>query len=397
MIRVSGVAAAALLVAACGRTPSPDIFLTSPPAPPAVEVRGLPAGDLRALARSRITNAQWQAILRVEVERAAGIPVAGSYQAQRGAIRFTPMYGFDAGRTYIVTFDPSRIPNARRARWRASTVQRTFTIDQAALTRTTYVSQVSPSGEVLPENMLRFYIEFSEPMGRGSALDHIRLIEQGGPEVMAPFLPVEAEFWNPERTRFTLFFDPGRVKLGIKPNRDLGRALVSGRRYELVIDDGWLDARGQRLKSGYSRVFRAGPARDEALDVAKWKVEVPATSATRDPLTVTFPWGLDAGLLRRAITVVRSGRGGRGSGTRAGGSGVENRGSGIEVQGDVRLELGETRWVFNPRNPWVVGNYSLVVLTLLEDPAGNRIGRAFEVMKPVTESRESLTIPFAIR
>ena len=109
MIRVSGVAAAAVLVAACGRTPSPDIFLTSPPAPPAVEVRGLPAGDLRALARSRITNAQWQAILRVEVERAAGIPVAGSYQAQRGAIRFTPMYGFDAGRTYIVTFDPSRI------------------------------------------------------------------------------------------------------------------------------------------------------------------------------------------------------------------------------------------------------------------------------------------------
>ena len=379
-MRHFAAAAAAILVAACGRAPSPDIALTGPPAPVSVEVRGLPARDLRALNRTRLSNAQWQNILRVEVEGSQGVAVAGSYQAQRGALRFTPMYGFDAGRRYVVTFDPGRIPGAnKRDPWRKSSVQRTLTIDAAAVPRTTYVRQVYPSGDQVPENTLRFYIEFSAPMGRGGALEHIRLIEEGGQEVVTPFLPVEAEFWNADRTRFTLFFDPGRVKRGIKPNRDLGRALVAGKRYELVISETWADGRGQPLKSGYRRAFRAGPPREEPLSPQEWNIKAPG-AGTRDPLVMTFPWPVDAGLLQRAISVRRA-----------------VAGSSIELVGDVQIELTEIRWSFVQRRPWDAGNYSVVVQPILEDPAGNRIGRAFEVMNGAAEKTEPIEMRFTVR
>ena len=68
--------------------------------------------------------------------------------------------------------------------------------------------------------------------------------------------------------------------------------------------------------------------------------------------------------------------------------------------GAVSTEADETRWVFTPEAPWQRGPHQLRVLTLLEDPSGNQVGRAFE-MKPGTaaDSRpepEMVAIPFAV-
>ncbi|CAN5658445.1 hypothetical protein BH18ACI5_BH18ACI5_16100 [soil metagenome] len=125
-----------------------------------------------------------------------------------------------------------------------------------------------------------------------------------GTEIIAPFLPVEAELWTADRTRFTLLFDPGRVKRGIKPTLDMGRALVEGRRYALVIDGEWLDAGGQPLQAGHRHEFRVEPAVEKALDLARWQIDTPAPG-TRNPLVVTFPWALDHALLQRAVGVRR--------------------------------------------------------------------------------------------
>ena len=371
------VAAAAIVAAACGRSPAPQIAFSAPPAPTSIEVRGLPARDLRVLGGRRLSNAQWQEILRVEVDRAGGVPVAGSYQAQRGAVRFTPMYGFDRGRAYHVTFDAKKIPGINnRDKWRQMPLRRTLTLDAAGRTSepSTIVRQIYPSGHVLPENMLRFYIEFSAPMGRGAALEHIRLMEVDGKQVVDPFLPVEAEFWNHERTRFTLFFDPGRVKRGIKPNRDLGRALVSGKRYVLLIRAAWLDGQARALKQEFQRLFTAGPAVERPLSPSHWKIDSPRVG-TMHPVVVTFPHALDHGLLQRALAV---------------------RLGSDEVRGDIAIEREETRWTFTPSRPWQAGDYTLQVFTFLEDPAGNRIGRAFEVMRAPQNERESIAIPFRI-
>jgi hypothetical protein len=52
---------------------------------------------------------------------------------------------------------------------------------------------------------------------------------------------------------------------------------------------------------------------------------------------------------------------------------------GQPVDGGIAVESGETRWTFRPTAPWRAGAYSLLALDILEDPAGNQIGRAFEV------------------
>lgn len=49
------------------------------------------------------------------------------------------------------------------------------------------------------------------------------------------------------------------------------------------------------------------------------------------------------------------------------------------VEGSIQVDRNETRWGFTPQQPWRAGDYSLSVDTTLEDLAGNRINRPFEV------------------
>jgi hypothetical protein len=67
------------------------------------------------------------------------------------------------------------------------------------------------------------------------------------------------------------------------------------------------------------------------------------------------------------------------------------------VAGEIAIDDGEKRWSFTPRDPWAVDNYTLIALTLLEDPSGNRLGRAFEAMQPVADQREAIEIPFTVK
>ena len=99
----------------------------------------------------------------------------------------------------------------------------------------TTVARVYPSGDTVPENLLRMYIEFSGPMGRPSGIPHMKLLGADGREIEGAFLPLDYEFWDPGHTRFTAFLDPGRVKSGILPNKQMGRALDTGRTVTLVI------------------------------------------------------------------------------------------------------------------------------------------------------------------
>jgi hypothetical protein len=369
------VAILLLSVSGCSRTPSPDIWFVGSSPPTAVEVRGVPSSDVAALADASLSVAEWRRILRVTVQ-GESIPMAGEYSAARGVIRFTPLYGFESWRPYRVTFDPAKVPGANPSEaWRTQVVSKVFTFSGSSKGQPTVVRQVYPSGAKLPENMLRFYIEFSAPMGRASALEHVRLIDENGMHVIDPFLPVEAEFWSPDRTRFTLMFDPGRVKHDIKPNRDLGRALVVGRRYALVVGARWFDGRGQPLASSHRHEFTVVPAIEKPLDEGAWTIDAPKPDSF-DSLVVTFPWPLDYALLQRALGVRRDG---------------------ADVPGDIRISDGETRWRFTPHQPWAPGDYTLIALTILEDPAGNRLGRTFEVMEPSDDDRDAIEMAFSVR
>jgi hypothetical protein len=356
-------AAALLLAAACDRpaaSSKPAIRLVEGAenhGPSYVEVTGLDAAARSAVGQLAAGSPDWVNVLAVRVVSddgtASATPIAGRYAVDGHSLRFTPLFPFDPGRQYEVQYYGAGHPADARPAVRAERVA----LPSPPPSEPTRVTQVFPSGDVVPENQLRMYIHFSAPMGRRGGVEHVRLLDKNGRDVVDPFLPLDAEFWNADRTRYTVFFDPGRQKRGILPNREMGPSLVEGREYTLVVDRTWIDGHGKPLAETFTRRFRVGPAAMRPLDYTGWRVTPPA-AGTRDALSVAFPESLDHGLLLRAVGVRRDGQ---------------------PVVGDVRVEAHETRWVLTPRDPWASGRYELIALSILEDLAGNRIGRAFEV------------------
>jgi hypothetical protein len=387
IFRWLAVAAAALLpLTACQYvedSPPPMVVLV--PTTPArgaahVHVAPIVPSVLRALERSAKTPNDWQRVLLVSVKPTGSAPpvaIAGKYAVaeREHAITFTPLFPFDPGREYLVSLDLSSVDASKLH----PATRTTVALPALPPAPPTFVTEVYPSGDVIPENQLRFYIHFSAPMGRGSGLAHVRLLDDRGAEVEDPFLPVDADLWNADRTRYTVFFDPGRQKRGILPNREMGRSLVAGRTYTLVVDRAWIDGRSQPLRETYKRRFRIAPADLAPVNYRRWKVTTPS-AGTRDALSVRFPEPLDHGLLLRAIGVRRDGQ---------------------PVAGDVRVDQHEAHWTLTPTTAWSAGRYELVALSFLEDLAGNRIGRAFEIISvkgPDAESDQKTTsIPFEIK
>ena len=360
-----------LAAAACGRTASgtPAISLAGDAG--FIQVTGLSSTTLDAL--EDLPPERWPAVLRVAVS-ADGPAMLGSYTVADGAARFTPAFAFDPGRQYHVRFDPAGVPGGSGAALVA-------TVGRPAehTTPSTVVARIYPSGDVVPENLLRMYVEFSGPMGRKSGIEYMKVLNASGEEIKGAILPLDYEFWSPDHTRFTVFFDPGRVKDGILPNREMGRPLSPGGAMTLVVSRDWADEHGLPLKEEFRRTFRVTGPDTKPLDTASWRI-APPSSGSRNGVVVTFPEPLDHGLLMRALGVTRGD---------------------APVEGEIAVDQGETRWTFTPREPWAAGQYQLLALDILEDLAGNQIGRAFEVDNFDTVDKspnpQTIRIPFTVR
>jgi hypothetical protein len=369
--------------AACGRSSgapaNPAIKLTTPQngGRAYVEVTGLPREALDAVRNAALTPDQWSALLRVAVtDDAPGM--LGAYSVADDALRFTPAYPLDPGRQYRVRFDPARLPGGGGSETPALVVA----VGQPAqhTVPSTMVARVYPTSDVVPENLLRMYIEFSGPMGRRSGIEYLKIVDDRGQEIPGAFLPLDYEFWSADHTRFTAFFDPGRVKGGILPNQQMGRALQAGRSVTLVVSREWHDQYGLPLKEDFRRVLRVSPAATKPLDPSSWRIQPPRAAGGRDPVLVSFPEPLDHSLMMRALGVIRDG---------------------ASVEGDIAVDQAETRWAFTPREPWRAGTYDLLALDILEDVAGNQIGRAFEVDNFDTVDKSPnprrIMIPFTVK
>jgi hypothetical protein len=74
--------------------------------------------------------------------------------------------------------------------------------------------------------------------------------------------------------------------------------------------------------------------------------------------------------------------------------------NGRYLPGDTAILNQETRWAFTPAQPWKVGGYQLVARRILEDLAGNGIGRVFEAgqlpQTAPTGGAESVKLSFLV-
>ena len=368
-MRFIGTAIALVAVAAC--TPRPESSGLAAPAiritedgggARVVDVVGLPAEDLTAIRDASPTSEEWNSMLRVTVESGTeDLPaVAGSYEVANGTLRFVPAFPLDPRVAHRVVFDPTRLPrrlgSAATEPWRSQPTELAIAATAHQAPPTTRVTQVFPN-DILLENQLRIYIHFSAPMGTQRTNDDVHLRNDEGDVVEDAFLPLDVGLWNAERTRYTLLFDPGRVKRGILPNREMGRPLESGRRYTLVVDRAWRDAQGQQLAETFQREFHVVPGVFEPIVPAEWHLEAPP-AGTREPLSVAFPRPLDHAIVKRALFVAEA--------------------DGHLLDGATAVNDASTQWTFVPRSGWNSGEYVLGTLAILEDPAGNRVGRAFD-------------------
>jgi hypothetical protein len=356
--------------------------------PARIELAGLSDDEVSALRSRGLDEAMWASLLRVSVadQTDANLPaVAGHYAITGGSVTFTPLYPFDPGRAYRVRVDPSKLLTAVASAKAVGPPRSTeiltsiVKLPAAATKPAADVAAIYPSVAVVPENLLRMYVEFSAPMGSRKAGEFVRLLDRtsGSDTVVEEaFLPVEADFWSPDHRRYTLFLDPGRVKRGILPNRERGRPLRAGHAYALAIAAEWPDENGQPLKAAFRHEFTAGPAIASGIDASAWRI-TPPTPGTRDRLVVEFDRALDHAVVARALGVERDG---------------------IAVDGAGSVEAGDTRWVFVPRAAWPPGVYRLTAQPFLEDPQGNQIDRAFEVVvdTPREPNPEPYRIPFVI-
>jgi hypothetical protein len=300
---------------------------------------------------------------------AVAINISGSTE-----LLFFPRFPFEPGLSYRAVLDSSAFPEASPLR-----LESKFAAPAAPVTQSPAVSAVYPTSDKLPENLLRFYLHFATPMRRGEAYEHIHLRDDKGADVATPFLEMSEELWDPSGRRLTLLINPGRIKRGLKPREDLGPVLESGRTYLLVIDAGWRDAAGQPLAKPFEKKFYAGLPVERGIEVKDWKVNSPV-GATMKPLVINFPAPLDHALLLRKLSVVGP--------------------DGQPVSGDVTVAETETRWTFTPTSDWKPGNYVLVVERALEDVAGNRVGRAFEVdedTRPIDADNPAVHREFVVR
>ena len=293
--------------------------------------------------------------------------VAGSYALDETGFSFQPRLPFVPGLRYTARFALGTVR-----------LDRTFEVAPAAASDPPRILAIHPSGDTLPENTLRLYVQFSRPMTARGAPGHVHLMDEKGREVPLAFVPIDDGLWDPNQTRLTLLFHPGRVKRGIAPGERMGPPLRADEEYRLVVDGAIADLAGTPMGQAHERRFRTVSADRASPRLADFHVTAPPRNT--DPLVVTLPEPLDHALVQRWMWVEDA--------------------RGVVVDGRASLSDDETRWTFQPERPWPAGGYAVRLRSALEDRAGNRFDRLFDrdAAKPPESTADAgiLSLPFEV-
>jgi hypothetical protein len=319
-----------------------------------------------------------KSVFRVVVAEAprlegGGLPdVAGRYILFDDEVRFVPTFPFDSDVKYRVIFDARPLGSLTVE---PLTVEFELPSDQKA-PEPTEITNIFPSCDLLPENVLRFYVCFSNSMQRGRALGEISLLDSGGRPVADALYRPPVELWDRTMRRLTVLLDPGRLKRWVGPNVELGPPLKAGQTYTLEIGSGIIDLHGRSLRERFRRRFYVGDPVREHISVESWEL-LPPVTGSREALRLLFKAPLDWALLFQTITVVSE--------------------EGDVIAGQVAVDQCEKRWSLTPASPWVAGMYHVAVGSSLEDVCGNNITGAFDQLignepKPATRTNGSSLI-----
>ena len=187
-------------------------------------------------------------------------------------------------------------------------------------------------------------------------LENIKVFTVQGDEVEGAFLTTTHELWSPDQRQWTILLDPARVKTGLLAHERMGRALVEGERYELVIE-GMEDVYHKTMEERFVKSLYITEADTLEPDVGQWDIRFPPAYSTL-PFTIIFPDMLDQFSLQQRIMVTATDH--------------------VPVEGRVEIGDQERVWTFTPDERWELDDYYLHVNTRLADPAGNNLNGLFD-------------------
>lgn len=297
-------------------------------------------------------------------------PIAGRYEADNGTVRFIPQFSFVEGQEYVIRVQQQ---SEDRGTFHELTP---FKIQGNAPVVKSEVTAIYPSGDILPENVLRFYIHFSTPMKPHVSFDYIKLVDASGNVDDAAFMKFKQELWSEDRKRLTVLMDPGRIKRNVATNLSLGAALHKGESYQLVVEEGWPTANGTDTLAGFSKPFSVSDALRELPTSENWEITAPAIR-TKDALEIKFDRPFDHQLLYKDIRVFSA--------------------TGEEIEGESLTGNHETEWYFLPNEAWATEQISIVVDSELEDVAGNNFRDLLDhSIETETKDRAPIVIPIKL-
>lgn len=234
------------------------------------------------------------------------------------------------------------------------------------------VVAIYPRANELPENTLKFQIEFNVPMREGDFLQHIQLHSSDGESLSGVFFDNIYELWSNDHRQITILVDPGRVKTGLKENLKRGRAFIAGQEYQLSVLTSWRSLQGDPLQTIYTKTFTAIPEDLESPNVSLIKTSLLKAGST-DLLSITFPEPLDEQQMQDYVRIV---------------SGKEHQPPQV-VKGKFTIESFGRTLNFVPQIPWETNQvYSLRIDTRLEDLASNNLQAKFD--RPTAEQKGEL-------
>jgi len=268
------------------------------------------------------------------IKPGARVPVLGDFKKEGDELIFEPVVPLTKGLRYEVLLNDTLL----------SEIEVPVGDSEAPTLLSIY-----PSEDTLPENLLKMYFEFSEPMVEGSSLPHLTLIRNDRDTMRGTFLDLQPELWNSDGTVLTVWLDPGRIKRDLIPNKEQGSPLKQGERYALHVNKSWQNKNGVPLTKNYSKTFVTINRDEESPDPMTWKVLAPSSN-NKQSLEIQFQQPLDNFLLRECITILNAG--------------------GDIVPGEMVIGDEEKILRFVPDEPWTKGTFALRIESRLEDLAG---------------------------
>jgi hypothetical protein len=279
----------------------------------------------------------------------AAVPMAGRLERRNdGAALFVPRFPWVPGAVYAVAAE-----SADGVILRADILFPSRGGDPTAR-----VTTLHPGGSSVPVNVLRFYVQFSEPMSEGQAARAIRLVRDSTGEPLGDALRLlDQELWDREHRRLTVLLDPARIKRGLAANMEEGYPLVEGEAFRLEIAASVLDAQGRQLREPFSRRYDVGPPLEGRVDPDAWIVQLVAAPRGHR-VEVGFGRPMDYALAARCLWIADA--------------------AGETVEGTAGLSADGCNWSFTPSGAWPDRNLSLAIDPILEDVAGNSLLRPFD-------------------